>query len=79
MLTINQPVPAIQYPTPQESDLFNAWVKSLALMTLYISTERVIKMIGLISNGLNASVDIAPISPRTVSYTHLTLPTIYSV
>ena len=64
MLTINQPVPAIQYPAPQESDLFNAWVKSLALMTLYISTEKVIKMIGLISNGLNASVDIAPINPR---------------
>ena len=64
MLTINQPVPAIQYPAPQESDLFNAWVKSLALITLYISTERVIKMTGLISNGLNASVDIAPINTR---------------
>ena len=33
-------------------------------MTLYISTERVTKITGLISNGLNASVDIAPINPR---------------
>ena len=66
MLTINHPVPLIQYPIPQEKVSFNELIKLDELITEKIRTVRVNGMTNLKSNGLKARVESAPTNPKNI-------------
>jgi len=64
MLTINQPVPAIQYPNPHATDLLKACQKFSEFIIAATKIESEITMMGLKLNGLKARTEVAPINPK---------------